>query len=73
MEDEKSTVEEGSLNSSEEAFMKGYDDEEKIPECEECGSRIDEEQILKVEIDGEEHIFCTKVCAQEYEESLATE
>jgi len=70
-EEEKSTVEEGGLDSSEEAFMKGYDNEEKIKECPECGASIEEDEGIELEIDGDKQKFCSKVCADDYKEGLA--
>ncbi len=69
-EEEKSTVEEGGLDSSEEAFMKGYDNEEKIKECPECGASIEEDEGIVTEIDGENKTFCSEICVNDYKEGL---
>ena len=66
---EEQYTEDGEVSSSEEAFMKGYNDEDDVLECAECGSAIKEEKFAK-EIDGEQHLFCSKLCEQEFEESL---
>jgi YHS domain-containing protein len=70
-EEDKSTVEEGGLDTSEEAFMKGYDNEEKIKECPECGASIEQDEEIIAKIDGENLVFCSKSCAEDYKEGLA--
>jgi hypothetical protein len=57
-------------DSPEDAFMKGYGADDKSEECEECGSAIDDERRVIKEIEKEKHVFCSKLCAQEYVESL---
>lgn len=66
----KKVVEQEGLDSSEEGFMKGYSDDEEIEECVECGSAIEEENRTVKEIDGELVTFCSKACAEEFEENL---
>lgn len=56
-------------DSDEEAFMEGYSDEEEVPTCDECGTALRGKKITKT-IEGEKHIFCSKECAQDFEESL---
>ncbi len=70
-EDENSTEKlmEESLETPEEGFLKGYSDEEEVGECAECGSAVNEENRLEKEIDGETLTFCSKSCAEEFEES----
>ena len=70
-EDENSTEKlmEESLETPEEGFLKGYSDEEEVGECAECGSAVNEENRLEKEIDGETMTFCSKSCAEEFEES----
>ncbi|PIN76459.1 hypothetical protein COV17_02410 [Candidatus Woesearchaeota archaeon CG10_big_fil_rev_8_21_14_0_10_36_11] len=70
---EKHSVEEGNINSSEEAFMQGYMDDEEVEECAECGTAVEKEKKVVKEINGEELTFCSKTCAHEYEESLTEE
>jgi len=62
-------LDEGSISVEEEAFMRGYSDEEEEVTCAECGIAIQGEHLTK-EIDGEPHKFCSKDCIQEFEESL---
>ncbi|MBT4935857.1 hypothetical protein HOL21_01620 [Candidatus Woesearchaeota archaeon] len=68
---EKHSVEEGNINSSEEAFMQGYNDDEDVEECAECGTAVEKEKKLIKEIDGEEMAFCSETCVKEYMESLS--
>ena len=69
---EEGTVEEGGVDSSEEAFMRGYNDESDAIECAECGAIAGEDKVEK-EINGEKQVFCTELCAKEFEESAATD
>ena len=66
----KKVLEQDGLESSEEGFMKGYSDDEVVEECAECGSAIDEEGRVTKEIDKDFHKFCSKDCAEEFEENL---
>ena len=69
---EQGTIEEGAVDSSEAAFMHGYNaDGDNVKECEECGGSIQEDEVSK-EIEGEVHIFCSKTCAEEFTESYAS-
>lgn len=70
---EEQILEEGGIDSSEEGFIKGYTEEEEVVECAECGSAINPEKKVIKEIDGETHVFCSKSCAKEFKESLASE
>ena len=70
--EESPSVDEGTVDSTEEGFMKGYMDEGNVEECEECGSAVDKEHKELREIDGETHLFCSKTCAEEFEESLGS-
>ncbi len=67
---EEQMLEQGGLDSTEEGFMKGYAEDDDVIECEECGSAIDEDKKVVKEIEGENHNFCSKECAKEYEESI---
>ena len=49
--------------------MRGYSDDEEISTCEECGAALGK-KVVKKEIDGETHRFCSELCAKEYEESI---
>ncbi len=73
--DEETTVEEDTLTEAEdtddEGFMKGYADDEEVEECAECGAAIKEKKKVTREIEGEEYVFCSKSCADDFEESMA--
>ena len=71
-EDENSTEKlmEESLETPEEGFLKGYSDEEEVGECAECGSAVNEENRVEKEVEGETLNFCSKSCAEEFEENL---
>ena len=49
-------IEEDDLDAS---FMKGYADDEKMDECAECGSAVNDEKKVSQEIEGEEYVFCS--------------
>ena len=66
---EEPTLEQGALDTSEEGFMKGYMDDDDGKECAECEDALRAEFIEKV-IDGEKHLFCSELCAQEYIDSI---
>ncbi|HIH11481.1 TPA: hypothetical protein HA241_04790 [Candidatus Woesearchaeota archaeon] len=67
---EEETADETTVETSEEGFMKGYADEEEVEECAECGTAIREEKKAMREIEGEKYVFCSKNCADEFEESI---
>ena len=67
---EDQMLDDGEISSTEEAFMKGYNNEGDSEECEECGSSLSDVTPIIKEVDGEAHKFCTKVCADEFEEGL---
>lgn len=50
-------------------FMQGYAEEEEIPTCAECGVALRGKKVSKT-IEGEKHLFCSKDCAKDFEESL---
>ncbi len=64
LDEEESTEEEG-------AFMKGYEKDEEPEECAECGGAVKEEKKVVREFEEEEYVFCSKDCAEEFEESLS--
>ena len=69
--EEEQRTEDGEVSSSEEAFMQGYNEEEDVQECAECGTAIeDEHKKIVEEVDGEKHTFCSKVCAEEFKEGV---
>ena len=62
-------LDQGAMDSNEEGFMRGYSEEEEVPECDECGSAIRESKVV-VAVGGEEHVFCSHTCAEEFAESV---
>lgn len=59
--------------SDEDSFMEGYSDDDKVEECAECGIALNEKNKLEREVQGEKFMFCSKTCADEFEESVKTE
>ncbi len=53
----------------EDLFMKGFEDEDEVEECAECGRAIHENPIAKA-IKGESLQFCTVECSDDHEESV---
>ena len=74
-ENEASDVtEDPESTSEEEGFLKGYNEDEEVKVCEECGTALREgKKSFHKEINGEEHVFCSKSCAEDYEETMKTE
>jgi len=66
---EESIIDKEGELSEEEDFMKGFEEEDEVEECAECGSAIKEKVVVK-DISGDTLRFCSKVCAEEYEESV---
>ena len=69
---EEQMLEQGGLDSTEEAFMKGYSEDEDVTECAECGSAISEEKTITKEIDGEKNFFCSEKCVKDFKESMTS-
>ncbi len=67
---EEPSLDDGEISSTEEAFMKGYEDEADVEECAECGSAVPELKGLSKDIGGEEFMFCSNECAVEFEEGV---
>lgn len=51
-------------------FMQGYLEEDEAKECAECGTAIRKEKLIVREIEAESYSFCSKGCADDFEESL---
>ena len=66
---EKFSTEDGEISSEEEGFLKGFEDDEEVEECAECGSAVHEEPVRKV-IEGESMTFCSNACAVDYSDTL---
>jgi ribosomal protein S26 len=68
---EEQMVESGGLDSTEEGFIKGYEDDEEVIECAECGSAVpDEKKVCKV-VNEESYTFCSEDCSKEFEEGMS--
>jgi len=52
-------------------FMRGYAEDEEVIECAECGTAVKEEKKVARKIGDEEYFFCSKMCAHDFEESVA--
>lgn len=65
-----STLVEQEDDATVEGFMQGYGDEETIEECDECGTALNEDNKIVESVDGEEHKFCSKICLEEFKESI---
>ena len=63
------SVTEGTADTTEEAFLQGYLDEEDMEECAECGEVLREKTISKT-FEGEMQQFCSADCVEDYEESM---
>jgi YHS domain-containing protein len=60
--------------SEEDDSLDGFDDDDDVAdECAECGTAVAKEKKIVKNIDGEEYTFCSKECAEEFEESLREE
>ncbi len=67
VEDDKDVADE---DEEDEAFTRGYANEDDIDECSECGIALRKKKITKV-IESEEYAFCSEECAKDFEESMA--
>lgn len=57
---------EDEITDVDEGFMKGYEEEEKMSECCQCGKVLGGE-VVEEEFDGDVLRFCSSKCASEYE------
>jgi len=58
--------------TAEGGFMAGFVDEGEVEECAECGAAVADEKKVVKEIGDEEYLFCSELCAKEFEESLGS-
>lgn len=58
-------------SSPEDGFTEGYMEDDKVEECAQCGIAVKAEKKVAKEIDSEEYTFCSKQCANEFEEEMA--
>ena len=59
--------EEDEITDVDEGFMMGYEEGEKIAECQNCGALLVNESVVEEEFDGEIYRFCSSKCASEFE------
>lgn len=59
--------EEDEITPTEEAFMEGYEEEEKVAECAKCGKTLLEvEKVVEREFKGKHYRFCSEKCGRSY-------
>lgn len=59
--------EEDEITPTEEAFMEGYDEEEKVAECSNCKKPLLEmKSTIEREFKGAHYRFCSEKCAKAY-------
>ena len=59
--------EEDEISPTEEAFMEGYEEEEKVAECAKCGKALLEmKDAVEREFKGKHYRFCSEKCAKGY-------
>jgi hypothetical protein len=56
-------------HDDEDDYLKGFEEEEEVEECAECGSALRDNCISK-EIAGEVLKFCCEACVKDYEDSI---
>ena len=57
-------------SSDESSFMEGFMKDEDIVECAECDSAIASGEEIVEDVEGDKHPFCSKVCFEEFKESI---
>ena len=70
---EEQAVEQSDMESTEEGFVQGYSEDDEVLECAECGGAVKEEKKIVRQIEEESYTFCSKDCADEFEESVKEE
>ncbi len=59
--------EEDEITPTEEAFMEGYEEEEKVAECAKCKKPLLEmKSTIERELKGKHYRFCSEKCAKAY-------
>lgn len=59
--------EEDEITPTEEAFMEGYEEEEKVAECAKCKKPLlDMKGTVEKEFKGNHYRFCSEKCAKTY-------
>ena len=67
-EEERDELEEDDeISPTEEAFMEGYEEEEKVAKCANCGKALlDIKTAVEREVKGQHYRFCSERCAKSY-------
>ncbi|MBU1111247.1 MAG: hypothetical protein ABH824_00150 [Nanoarchaeota archaeon] len=68
-QEEGSVIDKQDHDSEEDDFLKSFEDEDEVEECAECGSAIRDKAVVR-DFNGETLRFCSKECADEFEESV---
>ena len=68
-EQEEKTYGQESHDDDDDDYLKGFEDEEEVEECAECGSALRDNCITK-EVAGEVLKFCCEACVKDYEDSI---
>lgn len=71
--DEEKLEEADAASEEEEGFIQGYKEDDDVAECAECGIAIRTDKRVKRDINSEEYTFCSKDCADEFEEGIKEE
>ena len=59
--------EDDEISPTEEAFMEGYEEEEKVAKCANCGKALLEiKSAVEREFKGQHYRFCSERCAKGY-------
>ena len=59
--------EDDEISPTEEAFMEGYEEEEKVAECAQCKkSLLEVKSAVEREFKGKHYRFCSEKCAKGY-------
>ena len=64
--------EEDDASDDDEEVLDHFEKHEDVYECAECGVALTDKKVMR-KIDGEKHKFCSEECADEFEESIASE
>ena len=51
-------------------FMKGFMNDKEGNVCAECDSAVDQDKLILKEFDGDQQMFCSKSCLEDYTESF---
>ena len=59
-------MENDEISDTEEGFVQGFEEQEKVVECTNCKKILVTEDFVEEEIDGDVVGFCSDECAEEY-------